>query len=279
MAHPAPRPRASADPAHAHALLLDSGELRVWADGGALAIVLSDLDLATLVAAGGHALQRRLGPAVPLRPEDPTPDTEEPVMTLRSGGVAALLAGLVEREGRRYTNRPADAGGPTKFGITQRALSDWRGRPVTAAEVEALQEAEALEIYEARYVRAPGFAEVLEISPLIGEELVDTGVNCGPGRASEYLQRLLNALNREGRDYPDIKVDGDVGPATRAALRAYLAHRGAEGEAVLWKALNCLQGAHYVGLAERRAHDEQNLYGWLRSRIELDAAAQRAAGE
>ena len=68
-------------------------------------------------------------------------------------------------------------------------------------------------------------------------------------------------------DYPDLVVDGVVGPATIAALRAYLAKRGAEGERVLLVALNCTQGARYLEITETRQQNEDFLYGWLRERV------------
>jgi lysozyme family protein len=58
-----------------------------------------------------------------------------------------LITELIEREGREYSNRAADRGGPTKFGVTQKTLSIWRRRPVSALEVEALEEWEARKIY------------------------------------------------------------------------------------------------------------------------------------
>lgn len=58
-------------------------------------------------------------------------------------------------------------------------------------------------------------------------------------------------------------------PRTLAALRAYLAKRGTEGETVLLKALNCLQGERYIDIAERRPKDEEFVYGWLRARVAL----------
>jgi lysozyme family protein len=81
------------------------------------------------------------------------------------------------------------------------------------------------------------------------------------------LQRSLNALNGQGKYYADIAVDADVGPASIAALKAYLTKRGPEGEAVMLKALNCLQGDRYIELSEKRPANEDFLFGWLRTRV------------
>ncbi len=77
----------------------------------------------------------------------------------------------------------------------------------------------------------------------------------------------MNALNRNGRDYADLKVDQAVGAKTLSALGAFLAVRGRAGEKVLLKALEALQGERYLALAESRPANEAFLYGWLANRI------------
>jgi lysozyme family protein len=102
----------------------------------------------------------------------------------------------------------------------------------------------------------------------VAAELFDTGVNMGPAVAATFLQRALTALNRNGRDYPDLVPDGRIGEHTLAALNAFLEVRGqASGETVLLRALEALQGERYLRLAERRPANEAFLYGWLANRI------------
>jgi lysozyme family protein len=102
----------------------------------------------------------------------------------------------------------------------------------------------------------------------VAAELFDTGVNMGPGVAVTFLQRALTALNRNGKDYPDLVPDGRIGPRTLAALDGFLAARGKRGgETVLLRALEALQGERYLRLAERRPANEAFLYGWLANRI------------
>jgi lysozyme family protein len=101
--------------------------------------------------------------------------------------------------------------------------------------------------------------------------LFDTGVNMGPSVAVTFLQRALTALNRNGRDYPDLVPDGRIGERTLAALDAFLEIRGqASGATVLLRALEALQGERYLRLAERRPANEAFLYGWLANRIGED---------
>jgi lysozyme family protein len=105
------------------------------------------------------------------------------------------------------------------------------------------------------------------VAPKLAAEMFDTGVNMGTGTAIGFLQRALNALNRNGRDYPDISIDRKIGPETLRAVQAFLRCRGASAEPVLTKAIDALQGAHYVHLAESRPAQEAFLYGWLANRI------------
>ena len=74
--------------------------------------------------------------------------------------------------------------------------------------------------------------------------MFDTGVNMGPAVAATFLQRALTALNRNGKDYPDLVPEGRIGTQTLGALDAFLAGRGqSTGETVLLRALEALQGA------------------------------------
>lgn len=180
-----------------------------------------------------------------------------------------IIDSIIDVEGPEYTNHPSDKGGPTKFGITLATLSKWRGRPCTAADVQALTEVEARQIYRSIYIVEPRFDQVATISPAIAHELVDTGVNMGQGVAATSLQRWLTALNRGGKDYPDLTADGKIGPKTLAALQAFLRVRGREGERVLLTALNGSQAHRYLELAEGREKNEDFLFGWVRARVTL----------
>lgn len=177
--------------------------------------------------------------------------------------VKEILDELLIREGSAYTDDPSDSGGKTKWGWTEGALKamNWKGK------VESLTRDEAYDLYYRRFVINTGFRFILPISVPIMEELVDTAVNCGEYRAGQFLQRSLNAFNNEQKLYIDTKVDGIVGGSTRAALTAFMKHRGEEGEMVMLRALNCLQGAFYLELCEKRPKDERFVYGWLLNRV------------
>jgi len=177
--------------------------------------------------------------------------------------INVLIEELIEREGG-YVDHPADKGGPTRFGITE-AVARAHGYAGVMAE---LPREEAAAIYRRLYWLRPKFDLVADRCPKVAAELFDTGANMGPAVAATFLQRALTALNRAGRDYSDLVPDGRVGPATLAALDAFLEARGRKGgETVLLRALEALQGERYLRLAEKRPANEAFLYGWLANRI------------
>ena len=178
-------------------------------------------------------------------------------------GIDAIIEGIIGREGG-YANDPNDAGGETMWGVT---IATARAAGYAGA-MRDMPRAEAARIYRKQYVEAPGFDRIAAVCPPVGEELVDTGVNMGPRVAGKFLQRALNVLNREGRDFADLVVDGDVGPGTRAALVAFIAHRGeVVAAATLMKLLEAQQAVRYIEISEARAANENFMFGWVANRV------------
>lgn len=173
-----------------------------------------------------------------------------------------LIDRVVSVEGG-YSNHPADKGGATRYGITEETARAFG----FAGDMRALPRSEALRIYKERYWLRPGFDKVADIYPRVAEELFDTGVNMGPKTAVMFLQRSLNALNRTGRDYGDVKLDGDIGPLTLQNLAGFKRVRGEQGEEVMIRALNALQGERYLRISETRPANEAFTYGWLANRL------------
>ena len=176
--------------------------------------------------------------------------------------VNQAIDAIIAREGG-YGNDPRDRGGATRFGITQ-ATARACGY---AGDLRVLPRETAVAIYRTFYWSRPGLDRVATRAPDLAVTLFDTAVNMGVAVAIGFLQRALNALNRGAADYPDVAPDGQMGPATLAALDGFLAHRGTGGVAVLGKAVEALKGARYVSLAEQRPADEAFLYGWLANRM------------
>ena len=178
-------------------------------------------------------------------------------------GVTQLVDALIEREGG-YVHHPADRGGATCFGITE-AVARAHGY---GGQMRDLPRDDAVGIYRRLYWLRPRFDAVAMRAPRLAAELFDTGANMGPAVAATFLQRALTALNRSGKDYPDLVPDGRIGDSTLAALDAFLKVRGKSGaETVLLRAMEALQGERYLRLAERRPANEAFLYGWLANRI------------
>lgn len=176
--------------------------------------------------------------------------------------IEQLIDDVIEREGG-YVDHPADRGGPTRWGISQQ-VARTLGYGGAMADFPRTR---AVKAYRLLFWTRPNFAFVAELSPRVAEEMFDTGVNMGTAVAAKFLQRALNALNREERDYADLAPDGKIGPDTLAALGKFMEVRAGNGEAVLLKALEALQGARYIDLAEKRPANEAFVYGWLANRI------------
>jgi len=109
----------------------------------------------------------------------------------------------VFREEGGFADHPADPGGATNMGITHITLAEYRGKPVTKADVRNLTRAEAREIYRRRYwnvIRGDDLPSGIDLV------MMDGSVNSGVGRGPKWVQAALG-----------VTQDGKVGPATIAA--------------------------------------------------------------
>lgn len=175
---------------------------------------------------------------------------------------------LIGREGK-FSNEPGDTGNwylgkleGTMWGITAAVARSFG----YTGPMQQMARDTAVKIYKQRYWFAPKFDQLEQIDERIAERLFDIGVNSGQATGVKFLQRLLNVLNREGKDFPDIEPDGGLGNITFAALRAYIAKRGNEGRNVLFFTLASMHAHLYVEISEKRAANEQFTYGWLLNR-------------
>lgn len=107
---------------------------------------------------------------------------------------------ILLHEGGTYTNDPADAGGPTKWGITIPVLSKHRGYVCDHTHIQAMSRTEAADIYRKLFVRPfDGLPDPLRVN------VIDFGVNAGTYRAAVELQKIIGA-----------GVDGKVGKQTKS---------------------------------------------------------------
>lgn len=165
-----------------------------------------------------------------------------------------------------YVNDPADPGGPTKYGITEATA---RAHGYTG-DMRELSLGTAKIIYKKSYwdvARLDEFA-----SQLIAENVFDCNVNCGARVGGRLLQETLNFLNTDpsGRQmYPEIYVDGRVGPNTLATLNKALQCRR-DMESLIITLFNCLRAVRYVDIVRARPKSKKFMIGWLKHRVWLD---------
>lgn len=172
------------------------------------------------------------------------------------------IAAVIAREGD-YSNHPADRGGPTRWGITEQVARAYG----YGGDMRQLPKSTAATIYKRRYWTDVRFDQVAAVFPRVGGELFDTGINMGQAVAAKFLQRALNLLNAGGSSWPDMVVDGQIGPMTIAALNRLKQQRGPAAEAVLLKTLDGFQVARYAEITEARPANEAFFYGWIANRI------------
>lgn len=164
--------------------------------------------------------------------------------------VSEYIEEVISREGgSRYTNRAADLGGPTKYGITAKTLGRcWNlGRPATEDEVKSLTLEQATQIYLVHYWQA--FHLDLIKNQVVAEFMFDWYVNSNEDNATKELQAWCEAYQ-----------DGDIGPNTAAKIEAKLARDG-------WVSFNQLvdRRVYYVlRLCQRVPSQVANVVGWYK---------------
>lgn len=178
--------------------------------------------------------------------------------------IDTIIDNILSAEGG-YVNDPHDMGGETNYGIT---ITTAKANGYYGA-MRDLPVATARQIYLNKYWLEPHFDRVATLNPAVAAELCDTGVNCGVNFAESVLQQALNLLNRQEADYKDVKEDGSIGPGTLAALATFIAKRGKEGEGVLVRTLNVMQGARYIEITKTKPTNESFFYGWMLNRVKI----------
>lgn len=191
-------------------------------------------------------------------------------------GVSAAIAGIIGAvllAEAGYVNNPKDPGGETNFGITKQvAVANGYYGPM-----KQMPEDFAWSIYYDQYLGKPGYDKLLPYSVAVTEELVDTGVNTGVSRSSTWFQKALNSLNRGGKDYLPIAVDGKVGPQ---AINAYASLEKKRGKVkaceMVIKLVDAQQAMHYMSLTKLSDFTP----GWVDHRIgNVDLAKCANGGE
>ena len=155
---------------------------------------------------------------------------------------AACLAVTLQQEGG-FSNNPADPGGATMRGVTQRVYTAYRvAHGLVDQTVANISDAELSDIYRSEYW-APVCCDQLPM----GVDLCafDFAVNAGDTRSEMVLQQSLG-----------VTVDGHVGPQTISAAKA------ADPHALAGRMLD-LRATFYRQLATATPSDSEFLDGWL----------------
>lgn len=162
-----------------------------------------------------------------------------------------------------YTNDSYDVGGETYRGIARKYNPHWEGWNVIDDTKPNINDVEldlcVRQFYEDKYWDINRLDDI--DSQAIANEMFDTGVNMGTGRAAKYLQESLNYLNRNGKLFNELVVDEKIGPSSLCALNIVLDDND---EIVLLTMMNVLQGQHYMNYMNKSPIQERYARGWFK---------------
>jgi lysozyme family protein len=165
-----------------------------------------------------------------------------------------------------YANLAGDRGGETYRGISRVHFANWEGwvlvdkyKPNQALMSQDLDLQGTVRAFYRRTFWNPFKADDIP-SDLVAGEVYDSGVNCGLTRAVIWLQGSLNVLNRSGKLWANIPVDGKFGEGTLNCLKLCVS-KGRE--MALYKLLNAEQAIHYKSIMRNDESQEEFALGWL----------------
>lgn len=160
------------------------------------------------------------------------------------------LAFVLTREGG-YANDPDDRGGPTNYGITQRAFDTWRaGHGLVPLDVREVDRPMVRWFY--RDLWKASQAALLPWPAALA--YYDGIVNHGMAAGTAVLQRALNDVTPGA---PALVRDGDFGPKTRERLTYAATHPG-----LPWRVVRQRRRLYRI-IAQRTASQLKFLPGWL----------------
>lgn len=167
-----------------------------------------------------------------------------------------------------YVNDPDDNGKETYRGISRKFFPDWKGwglidqykENTTLKYNQYINNVELDDMVEYFYKRY--FWDVNKLDDIIfqdiAEELFDTGVNMGVRTAAKFLQKSINLLNRDQKNYENISVDGVIGPKTLTLIN------NSKDFKSLLKTMNGFQFMKYVNICLNNPSQEKFFRGWLK---------------
>lgn len=194
---------------------------------------------------------------------------------------AAALPRLLRMEGG-FVDDPVDRGGTTKFGMSLRFLVaegqiDLDGDGFADFDLDFDgdidgQDVRKLTRGDAKYLYHRCFWKRLDADSFvrpIGEMLFDQAVNGGISASCKMLQRALNACITKYRlNIAPLKIDGDLGEKTRAAIDAVIALPAARTTAIVIAYKDAVK-ARYRAIVAADPSQKRFLAGWLNRADEL----------
>lgn len=169
-----------------------------------------------------------------------------------------------------YAHDPHDPGGETYRGISRayhpswsgwEIIDKWKAGGISSDERDIYLRDPVLHFYKQMYWDRFQGDKVAPVSPNVAVELFDTAVNMGVTRAVEFLQTALNMQNSGGATYPDISVDGRIGPSTISTLQRYLTWQPGSRQQNEQILLNCMNGEQYLFYKKNPQHERYR--GWF----------------
>lgn len=161
----------------------------------------------------------------------------------------------IGHEGSKFTNNPADRGGPTKYGITEAVYKAAIKRKIinpVSVGIRNLTERDAKAIYLFDYWNRMRLNEVVD--RYIAAEIFDTSVNMGRKAAAMICQKALNYLGES------LEEDGIMGPKTINALNRW----SDKDPRALHICLNGFQFMRYTEIVKGDGTQHAFARGWTR---------------
>lgn len=171
---------------------------------------------------------------------------------------------VLRREGG-LIDHPSDPGGITNFGISLRALQQIGDRgfdldgdgDLDATDIRLMTRDRAVEFYRKHY----WFDRLDHVTQAqIAGKVFDMAVNMGRSRATMVTQKAIGWFDST------IKIDGQFGPITLAALNGQTAFHGTK---VMLRAIQAEQARFYVDLVAANRARDVFLLGWLRRAFDI----------
>lgn len=153
-----------------------------------------------------------------------------------------VIPHILAQEGG-YVNNPADRGGATNLGITQRNYSAW-----LHSKGQSFRDVALMTVTEAKSVYLDFFwtpSKCMSMPDWLRHFYFDTVVNSGAPRAAKIVQEAAGVL-----------ADGRVGPKTLAAVNEF------DSELLLSRAIN-IRFRFFGEIVARDKSQLQFIAGWM----------------